>query len=83
MEKKATFKGVVRGNRWDRHAWEHTDLLYEYRGHEYIVTKDNNGCMGTPLWEQHQEEQKRIDELIANKDKPIPEWKGQETEAAF
>ena len=69
MEKKATFKG------WRADSWEHTDLFYEYRGHEYIITKDNNGYMGTPLWKQHEEEQKRIDEMIENEGKPIPEWK--------
>lgn len=75
IEKKATFKRAIRNsNPFDKHAWEHTDLLYEYRGHEYIVTKHNNGYSGDPLWKQHQEEQARIDAMIDN---PMPtkkEW---------
>ena len=84
MEKKAKFiKAVYNNNPYDRHAWEHTDLLYEYRGHQYFVTKDNNGYMGTPLWKQHQEEQRRIDEKIAHENDPVPEWKGQDAWDAF
>lgn len=75
MEKKATFKGAIKGDNRFGKAWEHTDLLYEYRGHEYIITKDNNGYMGTPLWKQHQEEQARIDKMIEDAGKPIPEQK--------
>lgn len=82
MEKKAKFiKAVYNNNPYDRHAWEHTDLLYEYRGHEYIITKDNNGYMGTPLWKQHQEEQARIDKMIEDEGKPIPEWNPEAQEA--
>lgn len=62
-------------NPLNRHAWEHTELEYEYRGHRYFITKDNNGYMGTPLWYQHKQEQERIDEMIENEGKPIPEWK--------
>ena len=72
---KATFKAVIKREPWDRHAWEHTDLLYEYRGHEYIVTKHNNGYAGKSLTQQHREEQARIDELIEHENDPIPEWK--------
>lgn len=72
---KAKYKGVIKKNRFDRHAWEHTELVYEYRGHEYIVTKDNNGCMGEPMWMQHKNEQERIDKMIEQQNKPIPEWK--------
>lgn len=76
MEKKAKFiKALYNRNPFGRHTWEHTDLLYEYRGHEYIITKDNNGYMGTPLWKQHQEEQAKIDYKIAHENDPIPEWK--------
>lgn len=76
MEKKAIFKGAIKGNNRFGKAWEHTELLYEYRGHEYIITKDNNGYMGTPLWKQHQEEQERIDKMIENEVKPIPKYTG-------
>ena len=64
-------------NPFDKHAWEHTDILYEYKGHQYIVTKDNNGCMDTPLYIQHKIEQEKIDETIKEKSKPkkIKEWK--------
>ena len=44
--------------------WQHTDLFYEYCGYEYCVTKHNNGYMDKSLREQHEEEQRRIDELI-------------------
>lgn len=81
MEKKATFKRAIKGDNRFGKAWEHTDLLYEYRGHEYIITKDNNGYMGTPLWKQHQEEQARIDKMIEDEGKPIPEWNPEAQEA--
>ena len=56
-------------------GWQHTELEYEYRGHRYFVTKDNNGYMGKPMREQHEEEQKAIDEMIQRANEPIPEWK--------
>lgn len=71
---KAKFVGVSR-DRNPREAWKHTELWYEYRGHEYCVVKDNNGYMGTPLAVQHREEQERIDREIEAQSKPIPEWK--------
>lgn len=55
-------------------GWQHTELHYEYRGHTYIVTKHNNGYMDISL-KQHEEEQARIDEMIAHENNPIPEWK--------
>lgn len=82
MEKKATFKCVIRNtNPFDKHAWEHTDLLYEYRGHEYIVTKHNNGYWGDSLYQQHQEAQRKIDDMIAHENDPIPEWNPEAQEA--
>lgn len=51
--------------------WKHTDLFYEYRGYEYCVTKHNNGYMDKSLRKQHEEEQRKIDELIEEKSKPI------------
>ena len=57
------------------HKWEqHIELVYEYRGYTYIVTKAKNGCIDNLKW-QHEEEQRKIDEKIAHKDDPIPEWK--------
>lgn len=56
-------------------GWQHTELIYEYKGHEYIITKHNNGYMDKSLKQQHEEEQARIDELIAHENDPIPEWK--------
>lgn len=70
---KAKFIGASR-DRDPREAWKHTDLWYEYRGHEYCVTKDNNGYMGEPLRVQHEREQKRIDDLLDNPE-PLKEWK--------
>ena len=75
MTKAKFIKTLKNTNHFDKHAWEHTDLLYEYKGHQYIVTKHNNGYAFDSLWKQHQEEQKRIDEMIENQNKPIPEWK--------
>lgn len=76
MERKAKFiKAIKNRNPFDKHAWEHTDLLYEYRGHQYIVTKHNNGYAFDPLWKQHEDAQKDIDERIENQNKPKPEWK--------
>lgn len=76
MIKKAKFISVIKNNnKFDKHAWEHTDLLYEYRGYEYIVTKHNNGYEFDPLWKQHQEAQIEIDEKIEHMNDPIPEWK--------
>lgn len=76
MERKARFiKAVRNSNPLDRRAWEHTDLLYEYRGHEYIITKHNNGYMDEPLWKQHEKEQAKIDNMIEHENDPAPEWK--------
>ena len=75
MQHKAKFIGAAKKSPFDRHAWEHTDLVYEYRGHQYVVTKDNNGYAGESLAAQHRKEQARIDELIAHENDPIPEWK--------
>lgn len=68
MEKKARYIGAVRD------GWQHTELIYEYRGYTYLVTKDNNGYMGESLRSQHAKEQKSIDERIEAKDKPTTEW---------
>lgn len=77
MEKKARFIGVCKKNPFDRRAWEHTDLCYEYRGHIYIVTRYNNGYSSTDctLVAQHKREQANIDRMIDKANEPIPEWK--------
>lgn len=62
---KATYIGAYHD------GWEHTELFYEYRGYKYCVTKHNNGYMDKSLREQHEEEQRKIDELIEEKNKPI------------
>lgn len=69
MEKKATFIRAIPGN-----TWQHTDLVYEYRGHQYIVTKHNNGYAFDGLAAQHKREQEAIDQRIADAGKPAPEW---------
>lgn len=75
MEKKARFIRVLKNtNPLDKHAWEHTDLLYEYRGYKYIVTAHNNGYAFDSLYHQHQEEQAKIDAKIEHMDDPVPEW---------
>jgi len=75
MERKAKFIKALKGDNRFGKGWEHTELMYEYRGYEYIITKDNNGYMGTPLWKQHEEAQADIDYKIAHKNDPIPEQK--------
>lgn len=40
---KAKFIGETR-DRNPREAWKHTELWYEYRGHQYCVVKHNNDC---------------------------------------
>lgn len=57
-------------------GWQHTWLHYEYRGHEYSVIKHNNGYMDKSLRQQHQEEQRRIDEKIKHANDPIPAYTG-------
>ena len=71
---KARFVTAIRDNRYGK-GWEHTELMYEYRGHTYFVTKHNNGYMDKSLRAQHQEEQERIDKMIEDANKPIPVWK--------
>ena len=71
--KKAVFKGAFRDKGKD--GWKHTDLLYEYRGFEYFVTKHNNGCMDKSLRQQHLEAQQKIDEKISHLNDPIPEYR--------
>lgn len=75
MEKAKFITAIKNKNPFDKHAWEHTDLLYEYRGYQYIITKHNNGYAFDSLRTQHKEEQKRIDEMIEKQNQPIPEWK--------
>lgn len=64
-------------------GWEHTELHYEYRGHKYIITKHNNGYMDISLKQQHEKEQRRIDELIEHENDPIQKqvYKGSAKEA--
>ena len=75
MKKARFIKAFKNTNPFDRHSWEHTDLLYEYRGYEYIITKHNNGYAFDSLSQQHKEAQREIDERIEKNSKPIPEWK--------
>lgn len=70
---EAIFKGAFQDKGKD--GWKHTDLLYEYRGHEYFVTKHNNGYMDKSLRQQHLEAQKEIDERISQENDPIPEYR--------
>ena len=55
---KAKYIGMVR----DRNGYT-VHLFYEYRGHEYMVTDNHNGCHA-PLADQHRFEQDRIDKAI-------------------
>ena len=62
---KAIFKGKVK----DRNGYA-VHLFYEYRGHEYMVTDENNGY-SEPMWVKHKNEQERIDREIEESQKPI------------
>ena len=48
-----------------------TELFYQYRGKEYMLTVYNNGYMQEPLYKLHKEEQQKIDKAIENANKPI------------
>lgn len=52
----------------DRYS-DSVSLFYEYRGHEYIVTDQHNGCMDS-LKDQHEYEQHRIDLTIEENAEP-------------
>lgn len=73
MNKAKFITAVKSRNPLDRHSWEHTDLIYEYRGHQYIVTAHNNGYSGDTLNEQHRREQAAIDQRI-NEAENNKEW---------
>ena len=74
MERARFLSATYSKNPFDKHSWEHTDLTYEYRGHQYIVTKHNNGYSGDPLWLQHKNAQAEIDYKIEHENDPIPDW---------
>lgn len=63
---KATFVRAI----YDKYDRKRVDLVYDYRGYHYIVSKNvyltewENKCS-----DQHKEEQAKIDAKIANKDK--------------
>ena len=59
----AKYIGKVR----DRNGYA-VHLFYEYRGHEYMITDENNGYSET-VREKHKAEQKRIDDIIENEKK--------------
>ena len=65
---KAKYVGCVHD------GWQHTKLFYQYRGHEYIVVRHNNGYMDKSLKEQHEEAQAEIDHRIEHEKDPVPEW---------
>lgn len=59
--------------------------FYQYRGHEYMIHFCNNGCSDDDnIWKRHQEEQKKIDEMIEYKDDVVvPEKASNEWEKGF
>ena len=65
---KATFVRAI----YDKYDRKRVDLVYDYRGYHYIVSKNvyltewENKCS-----DQHKEEQAKIDAKIANKDNPV------------
>mgnify|MGYP003295212566 FL=1 len=60
---KAKFIGKVK----DPNGYS-THLMYEYRGHQYMICDHNNGCSNT-LSSQHKWEQERIDRIIEDEAK--------------
>lgn len=64
------YKARLIGKRYIKNGYA-TELVYEYRGKEYMLTAYNNGYMEEPLYKQHAEEQLKIDKIIENKNKPI------------
>ena len=75
---KAKFiKAIYDTNPFNKHSWEHVELVYEYKGHQYIVTKHNNGYEFDSLYYQHKDAQKHIDEMIAKENEPIKEYTGE------
>lgn len=73
MKYKARFTGKVR----DKNGYA-VHLLYEYRGHEYMVTDEHNGY-SEPMWVKHNREQERIDRAIENAKKPEQPVKYEDT----
>ena len=62
---KAKFIGKV----YDRYG-KYVDLEYEYKGHTYFIRNNFSGnAMDESLYQQHKEEQERIDNLINNNNK--------------
>lgn len=60
---KAKFIGKV----YDRYG-KYVDLEYEYKGYTYFIRNHFSGnAMDENLYQQHKEEQKKIDNLINNK----------------
>lgn len=70
MKYKAKYIGCIRDD------WKHTELFYEYRGHEYCVTKHNNGYMDKSLKQQHEEAQAKIDYKIEHKNDEMLKYSG-------
>ena len=62
--KKAIYKGKTR----DKNGYA-VHLFYEYRGHEYMITDENNGY-SEPIWVKHKNEQERIDKIIELENAP-------------
>jgi len=50
-----------------------TDLVYSYRGHEYMITAYGWGGCSDTLAQQHRTEQHRIDQIIEQENRPQPE----------
>lgn len=64
MKQKAKYIGKHK-HRYD----DGVDLMYEYRGREYMVCDEHNGYSES-MAEKHRREQERIDNDIENESKP-------------
>nr|DAZ68017.1 MAG TPA: hypothetical protein [Caudoviricetes sp.] len=64
------YKANLIGKRYIKNGYA-TELFYEYRGKEYMLTAYNNGYMEDSLYKRHKEEQYKIDEMIKNENKSV------------
>lgn len=55
---KSEYLGKVR----DKNGYA-VHLFYKYRGHEYMITDEHNGCSES-MWAKHKYEQDRIDRIV-------------------
>lgn len=68
MEAKARYVGKFYDKHPGYNGIKGVNLIYEYRGYEYVISDPRNGCMFSAA-QEHAYEQARIDRIIADKQK--------------